>query len=136
MIDHLICCGSDRTLSSSPPKPKRLQFRRSAVKVRVEYTQHGQIRHYFEYGVALGFFSVQPFAGLGARGTVARVGYFETEHMHVSGLTLVKGFKLRHDDQFISVRDLENSSFTLNKTRSCDPAGWSNSAGAFVVLEF
>jgi hypothetical protein len=54
----------------------------------------------------------------------------------MSDLTLVKGFKIRHDDQFISIRDMENSSITLNSTRSCDPAGWSDSSGAFVVLEF
>ena len=104
----------------------------------MEYTPRGHTnaRHFFEYGVALGFVSVQPFEGFEAHCTLARVGYFEQEHMHMSGLTLVKGFKIRHDDQFVSVCEMENAPITLNKTRTCDPVGWSDSSGAFVVLEF
>lgn len=83
----------------------------------------------------LGFISLQPFAGL-PRCTLARAGYFHAEHVDMSGLTLVKGFKLRSDDKFLSIGDIENTPITLNPTRSCDPPGWSPHSGAFVALEF
>ena len=130
------CVDSGRWLRSSPELASTsTRFRRSAIKVRVEYLVGSRVRHFYEYGVPIEFVSLQPFDGLPSC-TIARVAYFHQEHMDMSGLVLVRGLKLRHDDQFISIADIENTPITLNKVRSCDPAGWSDSRGAFVALEF
>ena len=138
MPDCLVRSGN---LFSSSPAPHTCDtlFRRSAIKVLVEYEARvdgvNRVRHFYEYGVVLGFMSLQPFAGL-PRCSLAKAGYFQQEHAHVSGLVLVKGFKVRHDDRFLSVADIENTPVTLNNTRSCDPPGWSHSTGSYVALEF
>jgi hypothetical protein len=123
--------SSSPELASSPAL-----FCRSAIKVRFAYTMGSHVRHFYEYGVPVGFVSVRPFDGLPSC-TLAQVAYFHHEHMEMSGLVLVKGLKLRHNDQFIEISDIENTPITLNKVRSdCDPTGWSSSSGAFVALEF
>jgi hypothetical protein len=83
----------------------------------------------------MGFLSVQLFVGM-PRCDMAQVRYFQQEIMEMSSLVVVRGLKLRHDDQFVQICDIENTPITLNETRSCDPPGWSHSSGAFVALEF
>jgi hypothetical protein len=63
--------------------------------------------------------------------------WFESYHYEVSGLTLVKGLTTRRGDQFVKISKFQQYNMTLNPIRSdCDPSGWRDSHGAFVVLEF